>query len=194
MALGRALLSCIASYAYLGGVTHLQAAGGFSLLVQLMSLMDAAVRAYASAAMQNATAFVELVDLAALSQQENLLKRESCPRSNLGRLSARGCAFAVTAPAAWFEPAYVIRCRGGAEGIPLIVLDERRSLRWAAAAAKPATRAVARRMARSWHTRSMDSSRCNLHNRSTGCREGRRRTKTSKVWPRTTRRSQNGSS
>lgn len=72
--LGRAALSCLASYAFLGGVQELQASGGFVALVRLMPSSDVTIRSYAAAAMQNATSFVELVDLQELGEHQELLE------------------------------------------------------------------------------------------------------------------------
>ena len=70
MVLCKSMLSCLASYAYLGGALQIQAAGGVMHLLRFMSHDDATARAYACAAMQNATVFLELLDVKSLSSDE----------------------------------------------------------------------------------------------------------------------------
>ena len=70
MVLCKSMLSCLASYAYLGGALQIQAAGGVMQLLRFMSHDDATARAYACAAMQNATVFLELLDVKSLSSDE----------------------------------------------------------------------------------------------------------------------------
>ena len=66
----RTTLSCLASYAYLGGVIHLQRSGAFPPLIALMASGDPTARTYAGAAMVNASAFIEALDLNTLSRLE----------------------------------------------------------------------------------------------------------------------------
>ena len=68
--LAKSVLSCVASYTYLGGVRQLQTAGGLLLLLKLMRYDDATVRAYACAALQNASSFLELLKVEELTKNE----------------------------------------------------------------------------------------------------------------------------
>ena len=70
LVLCKSMLSCLASYAYLGGALQIQAAGGVMHLLRFMSHDDATARAYACAAMQNATVFLELLDVKSLGSDE----------------------------------------------------------------------------------------------------------------------------
>ena len=71
----RCSLSCVASFAFIGGVRDIQGAGGMPLLVRLMGATDETIRAYAAAAMQNATSFVDELDVAALQPSVPELQR-----------------------------------------------------------------------------------------------------------------------
>ena len=68
--LAQSLLSCIASYAFLGGVRALQLAGGIMQLLKLMDHPEPTIRAYATAALQNATSFLEELDVERLTSDE----------------------------------------------------------------------------------------------------------------------------
>ena len=69
--LSRSLLSCLASYAFLGGAPALQEQGGVLQLLRLMDHSDPTIRAYSSATLQNATAFLELIDVRKLGESES---------------------------------------------------------------------------------------------------------------------------
>ena len=75
VALQQAALSCLASVAYIGGVSDLQQRSDVVLLVQLMASEHATVRSFAAACMQNLTVFVEQLDLELLEPQLPALRQ-----------------------------------------------------------------------------------------------------------------------
>ena len=115
--LARSLLSCVASFTFIGGVAQLQQAGGILQLLKLMDHEDKTIRSYACAGMQNATSFLELLDAHQVTKDEwhelDLLTKHSNPtisgpaktiQLNLEQVGARLWMAAV-----WTFTPYAIR-------------------------------------------------------------------------------------